>query len=244
MQLATSHILQGNASRHGQPKLPGQLRKALQSRHYSHRTEQTYDHWVWRYIHFHNVRYPAGMGKLQINAFLTYLADGCGSGPLPVALDRKYPNSPKEWRWQWVFPQENRWKNPKTCEEGRHHINGSLVHKAVRAAVSSAELTKRVTCHTFRRSFATYLFERGYDIRTVQELLDYADVKVTMIYTHVFNRGASGVRSPEGCEKEVLMPTRIIHRAKSKVKRQGTEKRRLIAPLRSFQKESYTGPSN
>jgi len=124
------------------------------------------------------------------------LGDGWGSVPMPDALDRKYPNAPTEWRRQWVFPQENRWRNAKTGEEGRHHVDESLVQKAVRTAVARAGLIKRATCHTFRHSFATHLLEGGYDIRTVQELLGHKDVKTTMIYTHVLNRGLSGVRSP------------------------------------------------
>ena len=313
------------------PKLLDRLREALRSRHYSRRTEQTYCHWVKRFIYFHNVRPPAEMGEPEINAFLTHLAvkqkvsastqnqalsallflyrhvigrevgdlgevirarkptrlpvvmtreevkavlanligdkwlmaslmygvglrlmeclrlrvqdidftrneilvrdgkgakdritmlpdslkaplqehlkmvkvihekdlaEGWGRVVMPNALDRKYPNAPKDWRWQWVFPQENRWKNTKTGEEGRHHVHESILQKAVAGAVRKAGLTKRATCHTFRHSFATQLLKSGYDIRTVQELLGHKDVKTTMIYTHVLNRGGKGVKSP------------------------------------------------
>ncbi len=124
------------------------------------------------------------------------IANGFGRVVMPDALARKYPNASKEWRWQWLFPQGNLWHNQQTGERGRHHIHESIVQKTVKDAVTKAGLVKRATCHTFRHSFATHLLEDGYDIRTVQELLGHKDLKTTMIYTHVLNKGLAAVRSP------------------------------------------------
>lgn len=124
------------------------------------------------------------------------LAAGWGRVVLPEALARKYPNAAAEWRWQWVFPQQRRWTNRTTGEQGRHHVHETLVQRAVREAVRVSGVQKHVTCHTFRHTFATQLLESGYDIRTIQELLGHKSVNTTMIYTHVLNKGGLGVRSP------------------------------------------------
>jgi integrase len=124
------------------------------------------------------------------------LAAGFGRVVLPFALDRKYPNASTEWGWQFVFPAARICRNPRWGSPSRYHLHGSAVQKAVAAAVRKAGLTKPAGPHTFRHSFATHLLEDGYDIRTVQELLGHADVRTTMTYLHVLNRGALSVRSP------------------------------------------------
>ena len=124
------------------------------------------------------------------------LKEGFDEVSLPYALDKKYPNASREFSWQYVFPSHNRSVDPVSKHTKRHHLDVSVVQKAVRQAVLSAGLNKPVSPHTFRHSFATHLLEMGYDIRTVQELLGHKDVKTTMIYTHVLNRGSKAVRSP------------------------------------------------
>jgi integron integrase len=124
------------------------------------------------------------------------LRAGCGEVFLSYALARKYPNAPKQWGWQYVFPAAHRSIDPRSGKERRHHLADSTVQTAVKKAMQKARLVKSGSCHTLRHSFATHLLEKGYDIRTVQELLGHKDVKTTMVYTHVLNRGGKGVLSP------------------------------------------------
>jgi integron integrase len=121
---------------------------------------------------------------------------GYGEVYLPNALERKYTNAAKEWGWQYVFPAKKLSQDPRSDKLRRHHVLESGLQKAVKTAVRRAGITKRVSCHTFRHSFATHLLENGVNIRIVQELMGHADVKTTEIYTHVMEKDISAMLSP------------------------------------------------
>ena len=122
--------------------------------------------------------------------------EGFGEVELPDALARKYQNAGREWCWQYIFPARQRSVDPRSGKIRRHHVDPSVINKAIRRAVRELGITKRVTPHTFRHSFATHLLQRGTDIRTIQKLLGHNDVKTTEIYTHVIRQGGHGVISP------------------------------------------------
>jgi integron integrase len=124
------------------------------------------------------------------------LKSGLGRVSLPYALARKYPNADREWPWQYVFPSTKVSHDPRSGEVKRHHLYDSYMEDAVKRSARLAGLTKRITCHTFRHSFATHLLENGRDIRLIQELLGHSDVKTTMIYTHVAKSPVPRVVSP------------------------------------------------
>jgi integron integrase len=312
------------------PKLLGEVRRILRTRHYSIETEKSYVSWIIRFIRFHQLRHPREMGELEVEQFLSHLAtkrevsastqnqalsalvflfrqvfgkelynlnavraksrrsipvvlsedevgmilqqlkgtswlmvsllygtgmrlaellrlrvkdidfernqiivrdgkgekdrvtmlpfglkshlqqhlkkgkglhdkdiqEGLGTVYLPYALARKYPRAVTEWKWKYAFPSVKRSIDPRSGIERRHHLHESVLVRYLQTAVEKAGIEKKVCCHTFRHSFATHLLQRNYDIRTVQELLGHKDVRTTMIYTHVMDKGANGAMSP------------------------------------------------
>lgn len=174
------------------PKLLDQVRGAIRIRHYSYRTEEAYVAWIRRFILFHRKQHPRALGRAEIEAFLTALA-----------VERRVAASTQnqalaacEWGWQWIFPSARISVDPRTGLRRRHHLDPSMLQRAIRIAARLAGIAKPVGPHTFRHCFATHLLDAGYDIRTVQELLGHRDVATTMIYTHVLNRDGRAVRSP------------------------------------------------
>lgn len=124
------------------------------------------------------------------------LEAGHGDVYLPAPLERQYPDANRDWRWQYVFPARTLSEDPRSGKRRRHHLGESGPQRAVRKAAQLAGILKPIGCLTFRHSFAVHLLESGYDVRTVQELLGHKDLKTTMLYTRLVNRGDLTVRSP------------------------------------------------
>ena len=147
-----------------------------------------------------------GLREQLARARLYWAADqaaGRGGVAMPDALERKYPRAGSSWNWFWVFPQSTHSVDPRSGVVRRHHLYDQTFQRSFKRALSCSGICKAATPHSLRHSFATAVLQAGYDIRTVQELLGHADVKTTMIYTHVLKVGGGGVRSPVDSLPEV-----------------------------------------
>ena len=153
----------------------------------------------------------AHLGKVRL-LHQRDIGEGYGEVSLPFALARKYPRAGYQWGWQFVFPSASRSADPESGVIRRHHRHPDTLGRIVKRAAERAAIVKPVSCHTLRHSFATHLLERGHDIRTVQELLGHSDVSTTMIYTHVMNKGARGVRSPLDRMEEPRATYQLVQR--------------------------------
>jgi integron integrase len=162
------------------------------------------------------------------------LRDGV-SVELPARLALKYPAAAREWGWRWLFPASRTYVDRGSGEVRRHHLHETVLQRAFHSAVRAAGLAKPASCHTLRHSFATHLLETGYDIRTIQELLGHEDVKTTMIYAHVLNKGGRGVHSP--LDAFTLAPARTV-----------ADKALILSPSpqsgRSLVQSRYPAPPN
>lgn len=168
------------------------------------------------------------------------LQAGAGWVELPGALGKKYPHAGREWAWQWVFPATRVYVDRLTGERRRHHLHESVLQRAVKTAALRAGIPKRVTCHTFRHSFATHLLEANYDIRTVQELLGHTDVSTTQIYTHVLNRGPGARSKPGRPHPRPMTPRARGRRRVLPARLDGSAEHRQ--PLRGGRAQSGVGP--